>query len=92
MRPHRELAQVASENEKPISKLRKLENGNEQKGIIESPRSCVIKRNKESIINFYDHSDIKRTTSCSLRVSDKMIESDADFIISLSGLNDGVYI
>jgi len=92
MSPHRKQSQAAFENEKPTSKPRERENIKGQQGTIESPRSFVIKRNKESGISADNELDIKRTSSLTLRLSDGIIEPDANFIISLSGLNDGVYV
>jgi len=92
MSPHRKESQAASEKKKATSKSRKQKDLKGQRGIIESPRNFVIKRNKEPVIHSEDELDVKHTSSFTLRLSDGMIEPDANFIISLSGLDDGVYV
>jgi len=94
MSPHRISSQAVFENEKPISKQRDRGNGNRGNGTVQSPSSCVIKRSESITFKSSDddNMDVKRTSSFTVRLSDGIIAPDANFIISLSGLDDGVYV
>jgi len=92
MSPHRKKFPALFKNEKSTTKPGERKNEKVQQGTTESPRSFVIKRNKESVISSDNELDIKRTSSFTLRLSDGMIEPEANFIISLSGLNDGAFV
>jgi len=91
--PHQKSSPAVFENEVPISRRGVRDAGNPKNRTTQSPSICIIKRNNtEPMFKSDDEVDIKRSSSFTVRLSDGMISPDANFVISLSGLQDGVYI